>query len=98
MTYAFIQDVPANAEIYSKIRAELGDLPPAGLVAHLVLQRPGGLRYVDVWDDEQSWIRFRDEQVEPVVSRVLTGYGIKADHSHVSSEEIDVLDVWLGAA
>ena len=47
--YAFIQDVPANEEIYAKIQAELGDVAPAGLIAHLVVRRPDGLRYIDVW-------------------------------------------------
>ena len=36
------------------------------------MERPeGGLRYVDVWDTEADWERFRDEQVEPAVGQVL---------------------------
>lgn len=97
MTYAFIQDVPANEEIYGKIRAQLPDRVP-GLQAHLVLKQDGGLRYVDVWDDEASWLAFRDEHVEPAVEQVLASYGIPHDHSMVTTERIDVIDVWLGGA
>jgi len=58
----------------------------------------GARRYIDVWNDEQSWLRFRDDRLEPVVERVLAGYGIVADHSMVRIEELDVVDTWLGAA
>jgi len=98
MTYAFIQDVPANAEIYAKIRAELGEVPPPGLIAHVVIRQPNGLRYVDVWTDQHAWETFREEHVEPAVSRVLAGSGLPHDHSQVHVEEIDVLHTWLGAA
>ncbi len=96
MPYAFIQDVPANAEIYALIKAELGESPPPGMVAHLVLVREGGLRYVDVWDSEASWTQFRDERVEPAVSAVLGRFGIPHEHSQVVVEEIEVIDAWLG--
>ena len=98
MTYAFIQDVPANEEIYGKIKAELGDVAPAGLIAHVVIRRPDGLRYVDVWNSRTQWERFQADAVEPAVGRVLAGYGIPHDHELVTVEEIDVIDTWLGAA
>src|SRR3978361_1263111 len=96
MTYSFIQDVPADEAIYRKIKALLPIDPPAGMVAHLVVRRDQGLRYIDVWDTEAAWRRFQDEQVEPAVSEVLAEYGIPHDHSLVSVEEIDVVDTWLG--
>ena len=97
MPYAFTQDVPANEEIYSKVRALLPDDPP-GLQAHIVIKHDGGLRYVDVWDDEASWVAFRDTHVEPAVDQVLGSYGIPHDHSMVTTELIDVIDVWCGQA
>jgi hypothetical protein len=96
MPYAFVQDVPANAEIYSMIKAKLGSAAPAGLIAHLVITRDAGLRYVDVWETEEAWIQFRDEQVEPAVTAVLAGFGIPHDHSPVVTEQVEVIDVWLG--
>jgi len=95
MPYAFIQDVPANQEIYEKIRALLpNDVP--GLVAHVVIKRDAGLRYVDVWDTEADWERFRVSHIEPAVDEVLASYGIPHDHSLVTTEAIDVIDVWCG--
>lgn len=97
VTYAFIQDVPADEAMYVQIRAQLGDEPPKGLIAHVVVKRAGGLRYVDVWDTQADWERFRDERVEPVVDEILAGLGIPHDHSLVTTEEIEVVDTWLGA-
>jgi hypothetical protein len=97
MTYAFLQDVPADEEIYGKVRALLPGNAP-GLQVHLVIKRDGGLRYIDVWDDEASWLAFRDGSVDPAVDQVLASYGIPHDHSMVTTEPIEVVDVWLGTA
>jgi hypothetical protein len=96
MSYAFIQDVPANEEIYGKIRALLPEVAP-GLRAHIAIKRDAGLRYVDVWDDEASWLAFRDAHVEPAVEQVLASYGIPHDHTMVSTEPIEVIDVWCSS-
>lgn len=96
MSYAFIQDVPADEAIYRQIRALLPAEAPAGLIAHVVVRRDAGLRYVDVWETEAQWRRFQEEHVEPAVSQVLGALGIPHDHSMVRVEEIDVVDVWLG--
>jgi hypothetical protein len=97
MPYAFVQDVPANPEIYGKIRAKLGAGAPKGLLSHVVFTHDGGLRYVDVWETQTDWEAFRDETVEPAVGEVLAGYGIPHDHSMVKFEEIEVIDTWIGA-
>ena len=96
MPYSFIQDVPADEKIYAQIKELLPAEPPAGMVAHLALKREGGLRYVDVWDDEESWERFRVDHLEPAVGKVLASYGIPHTHDAVSIETIEVVDVWLG--
>jgi len=94
--YGFVQDVPANEEMYGQIKARLGDQPPKGLVAHVVLTRDGGLRYVDVWETQADWERFRDEEVEPAVDAVLSAIGLPHDHSLVHTEEVTIVDAWLG--
>jgi hypothetical protein len=96
MPYGFIQDVPADEAMYRQIKDKLGDDPPRGLVAHLAIRREGGLRYVDVWDTQADWERFRDERVEPAVGSVLSSFGLPHDHSLVSTEDIEVIDAWLG--
>jgi hypothetical protein len=96
MPYAFVQDVPANEQIYQEIRARLGDEAPHGLISHVAMKRPGGLRYVDVWETQADWERFRDEKVEPVVTEVLTAMGIPVDPSQVQFEAVEVVDTWIG--
>jgi hypothetical protein len=96
MPYAFVQDVPATEEMYGEIKARLGDRPPKGLIAHVAIKRERGLRYVDVWDTEADWERFRDERVEPAVGAVLASRGIPHDHSLVRTEDVEVIDTWLG--
>jgi hypothetical protein len=97
MTYAFIQDVPANAEMYAKIRAKLPTDAPQGLISHVAIEHEGGLRYVDVWASQDDWERFRDAQVEPAVGDVLAEYGLPHDHSLVTTTEVTVVDAWLGS-
>jgi hypothetical protein len=94
--YGFIQDVPANEEMYGQIKSRLGNQPPKGLVAHVVLTREGGLRYVDVWETKADWERFRDQEVEPTVDAVLSAIGLPHDHSLVHTEEVTIVDAWLG--
>ncbi len=95
MPYAFVQDVPVNERVYDQIRAKLGEEPPKGLIAHLAIKREGGLRYVDVWETQADWDRFREERVEPAVMEVLSSLGIPHDHSQVGVDPIEVIDTWL---
>src|SRR6476660_5936862 len=97
MTYAFIQNVPADETMYAQIKAKLGDEPPKGLIAHVVIKQEAGLRYVDVWETEADWDTYREDTVEPAVGEVLASYGLPHDHSLVSFEDIEVIDTWLGA-
>ena len=72
MAYAFTMDVPIDADFYQRILDGLGAEVPDGLIAHLVVERPdGGLRYIDVWDSEENWSRFREERLHPVVHPML---------------------------
>lgn len=72
MSYAFTQDVPINAEIYSHIVAGLGEAPPKGMISHLAVERPeGGLRYIDIWETEADFERFAEERLHPVVHALL---------------------------
>ena len=102
MTYAFIQDVPANAEMYAKIfariRASLPTAAPAGMISHVVIEQEVGLRYVDVWATREDWERFRWDHVEPAVEAVLGEYGLPHDHDLVSITDITVIDTWQNEA
>jgi hypothetical protein len=94
MPYAFVHDVPANAQMYREIRALLPNGTPPGLISHVAIVREGGLRYVDVWATEADWIRFRDECVGPAVGKVRAEHGITNDEWLATHEEVDVIDVW----
>lgn len=74
MVYAFVQDVPIDTDLYSRIVDELGPEPLAGNLLHLCVRRPeGGLRYIDVWADEQACTRAFDERIHPAVDRAFGG-------------------------
>ena len=60
MSFAFIQDVPIDEHQYAEVRSEIGPDLPRGLSAHLVIRHGGGLRYIDVWETEADWERFRE--------------------------------------
>jgi hypothetical protein len=96
MTYAFIRDVPITEAQYSEVRAEIGDEAPKGLVAHLVLRQDDGLRYIDVWDSQADWDRFREERVDPAVRKMMAAHGITPPPAPLPQQAIDVIDAWVG--
>jgi hypothetical protein len=98
MPYAFIQDVPADENIYRQIRELLPTETPAGLLTHIAAKHDGGLRYIDVWETEAAWNAFRDSHLEPAVGKVLANQGIPHTHDAVTFAGLDVIDVWTGAA
>ncbi|HVV35670.1 MAG TPA: hypothetical protein VHC63_03640 [Acidimicrobiales bacterium] len=95
MPYAFLQYVPANAEMYGQIRAKLGDRPE-GLITHIAHVVDGGLRYTDVWDSEEAWEQWRWNTLEPAVGEVLASYGLPHSHDLVRLDPIDVVSTWFG--
>ena len=95
MPYGFVQDVPVNEDIYRQIRTRLGDVPPAGLIAHIVIKHENGLRHIDVWESEQTWQTFHDETLWPAISSVLADQGIRPDPSQAVRDAVDVVDAWV---
>jgi hypothetical protein len=94
MSYAFIRDVPISEAQYAEVRAELGDASPKGLITHLVLRQDGGLRYIDVWDTEADWERFRDERVNPAVLKMMAGHGITPPATPLPMQVVEVVHAW----
>lgn len=97
MSYAFIQDIPADAYTYGQVRARMGDTPPAGLVSHVVIEREEGLRFLDVWESEDEWRAFHDNTLIPILSSVFADNGITPDASKVTHEHVNVVDAWVQA-
>ncbi len=74
MVYAYIQDVPIGEDLYREIIAELGAEPLAGQLLHLCVRKPDGkLRYIDVWDTEQSCARAFDTRIHLAVDAAFGG-------------------------
>jgi hypothetical protein len=95
MPYGCVQDVPIGWEMYQQLMTEVGDAPAEGLVVHLVLRRPGGLRYVDVWESREARQRFIDQRIHPVLPRLLVRSGIRAQ-GEPPFDEVEVLQVMAG--
>lgn len=95
MSYAFIQDIPADAVTYREVRARLGDTPPAGLVSHVVIEREQGLRFIDVWESEAAWRSFHDDTLMPILTSVMAERGIVPDRSKVTYESVTAVDTWV---
>jgi len=95
VVYAFQMDVPINAEVYGKIREALGDDEPQGLISHVVVERDGGrLRYIDIWESEEDWERFSDEQLHPVIDRIFAEVGMSGLREEPDRTMLKVHDVW----
>src|SRR4029450_9179431 len=75
MTYAFFYDVPGTEGMYQRIKPEIGQEPPKGLVLHLVTTNDGGLRHLNVWESSEDWERYRQERVGPAGGRGLAAAG-----------------------
>jgi len=91
MVYAYTQDVPIGAELYQRIIADIGPEPMAGQLLHLCVRLPeGGLRYIDVWDNEASCERAFDERIHPAVDRAFGGH---RPPSEPVVTRLDVLDI-----
>ena len=92
--YAFEQDVPIDAAVHARIIEELGSELPAGLIAHIAIEQPGGtLRYVDLWQSQEQCDRFTDERLHPIVGRALARAGIRPD-GEPPRRELAVASVW----
>jgi hypothetical protein len=95
MAFGYTQDVPIDEAVYAKVR-ELLPEKPDGLLVHLVLKREGGLRYVDVWEDEAVWETFRLDHLEPALAKVLPEAGIDRNVAPPRFEAHEVIEVTTG--
>jgi hypothetical protein len=74
MVHAFVQDVPIDVDMYTRITDALGPEPMDGLLVHLCVRNPvGGLRYIDVWETEEQCARAFEERVHPAVDAAFGG-------------------------
>ena len=96
MSYVFQYDVPADEQFYRRVREEIGQEQPKGLVAHLVVRREGGLRHIGLWESKEDWERFREERAEPALDRVFAAAGFARRPPRPQEQEMELVDVWIG--
>jgi len=70
MAYAYVQDVAEEWENYERLAVALGDDVPDGLIIHVAGPMDSGFRIIDVWESQEAWKRFRNEQLRPAIRRV----------------------------
>ena len=94
MAFGCAYDVPANEETYVKVKAQIGEDVPEGLVLQVVSKaETGGLRHLMVWESREQWERFQAERVGPAVGKVLAGMGITEAPERPLITELDLIDV-----
>lgn len=89
--YAFTQDLPITAEIWSAIKEGIGPAPIPGLVIHAVTRQAAGLRYIDVWESKESCDRFLAERVHPVLRAAFAGAPLPPEPPRDELELVDVM-------
>jgi hypothetical protein len=72
MPVAMLVDNPeGTAEIYDKVRGQLGAEQPAGSILHLAGPSPnGGYCVINVWESDADAYRFLSERVKPAFEAV----------------------------
>jgi hypothetical protein len=94
MAFGCLYDVPGNEEIYGKVKAEIGEEAPEGLILQVVSKaETGGLRHLMVWESREQWERFQATRVGPAVGRVLAGIGMTEAPPRPPVTELDLIDV-----
>ena len=64
-----------DAEEGSK-RLNTGENPPAGLIAHVLTDMPGGIRATDIWESEADFQTFLEERLMPTSQALAEERGI----------------------
>lgn len=96
MSYVLQYDVPADEQFYRRVREQIGEEQPKGLIVHMVLKREGGLRHVGLWESKEAWERFREERVQPALARVCEAAGFAQLPPRPEERQMDLVDLWLG--
>lgn len=94
MAYAFVQDIPINETLYSRIVDEIGSNPPPGLILHIASKTANGLRYTDVWESKEALDRFTDGRLHPAVGKAFKAMGVPFPEAEPERVALDLVHVW----
>src|SRR5215213_4556302 len=67
-----------DAEEVSR-RMNIHENPPAGLIAHVLTDMPGGVRATDIWQSEADFQEFAQERLMPIAGAFAEERGISMD-------------------
>lgn len=68
MRYALVTDLPVSWATYEELASTLLDELPAGLIVHAAGPTDEGVRIVDVWQSENHYRVFREQQLRPLLA------------------------------
>jgi hypothetical protein len=72
--YAYCNEMPGvTEEMATKVDAEVGEAPVAGLIAHVAGPTEAGWRIIDVWESEEDYKRFLVERLNPALQIATRG-------------------------
>lgn len=70
MPYAFVREFPGlTDEEFDRLRAEIGDDAPVGLIVHVAGPNEGGWRTIDVWETRADSERYGRDLLAPALAR-----------------------------
>jgi hypothetical protein len=80
MTVLLTLDLPFAADVVEAVTTEMGvrENPPDGLIVHINIETPEGVRVMDVWETAEHFERFRDDRLMPAFGKILADRGIDA--------------------
>ncbi|MGN6635601.1 MAG: hypothetical protein ACTHJ6_09100 [Oryzihumus sp.] len=78
MTVMVEIDMPMPRDLIEALGNEMGvhAHAPDGLVSHVLAETPDGVHVVDIWDSQEMFERFRDNQLVPEMMKMLQARGI----------------------
>jgi hypothetical protein len=82
-----------DAEEVSR-RMNIHENPPAGLIAHVLTDIPGGIRATDIWQSEADFQEFAEERLRPISGAYAEERGISmegmSDPTFEEAYDVDV--------
>jgi hypothetical protein len=76
MAFGFVMDVPAPAEFYDALHAEVNRRssgPVDGLLMHVGRATQDGFQVIEVWETREQCDRFNEDVVLPALARLTQG-------------------------
>ncbi len=98
MAWAYVQDNEGlTLDVYDRVTAELtaelGEIVPDGLIAHVAGMHGNGVRIIDVWESEAAWERFRDGQLAPAIAKVMGPDALEQEPPPLDSMDVHNFEV-----